>query len=259
MDSINWVQTEGKYSLHTLYGEATITEVACPASSMNVIGSPQYLPRFDHSDGDVSQAERPFDRFEDAEGWLLFGIVMEIDQPREDSSSVGRLISTLDFCQGLLPDDIHSSHFKRVELIKQILRGEPPLDTGLIPPSPTRHLDWQQQDDKYYANTDHGRAIIIETRDTRKWTSGGTAHHEPRIEHPTGIAITGPSSIDFEVSETWIINKLNELNHPVGGEADLDNLHYTLQICAKVLPEDSNPLHYLRLEWMGARIDDILL
>ncbi len=259
MDGINWVQAEGKYVLHTPYGKASITEVERPASSMNVTRSLQYLSRFDNLDGSVSQAEHLFDRFSDAEGWLLFGIVVEIDQPREDPSSVGRLISTLDFCQGLLPDDIHPSHFKRVELIKQVLQGERPLDTGLIPPSAASHLDWQQQGNEYYADTDHGGAVIIETRDTRKWSSRGTIHHEPRIEHPIGVVITGPSSIDFEVSEAWIINKLNELNHPTGGEADLDNLHYTLQICTKVLPEDSNPLHYLRLEWIEARIDDILL
>jgi hypothetical protein len=120
-------------------------------------------------------------------------------------------------------------------------------------------LDWQQIGNQFIAQTEHGRAVIVESR-VKKWGSyGGSISHTPSLELPFGVIIQGPSSVDFMAAERWIIERLHALNHPTGGELDLENLQLTLQLCKNALPSDSDPMHYLRLEWIDSEISDILL
>jgi hypothetical protein len=285
MDGINWTQVGDKYYLDTSYGRAHISEEQRDSESESIggSGSHQFIARFEGSDGSIKEAKHPFYEFEHAEGWLLFGVVMGLDQPQDDLPSERRLFDTLDLCRQMLPASTPPSHFRRLELIKQVFtrsrclkqiasevgldglrekvaRGEWSFgDAPVILPRVTEPLDWQQQDNECFVKTEYGKAVIIETRSSGKWVYSSSVSHTPCIEHSTGIVVKGSSSIDFETAERWILDKFNELDHPTGGEADLENLQFTLHICAKMLPADSDPIHFIRLRWIETRIADILL
>lgn len=265
MDGIEWSYSNGKYILNTFYGEASIFEVEerKPGSKLLAEGSHyQYSAQFNHNDGSVRKADQPFDEFEHAEGWLLFGVIMNIDQPGDDlsSESVERLISTLDLCQQFLQEEIHPSYLQRIEIIEEIIRGKQPYRRLATSVSTTEeHLDWQERGLEYSVDTRHGKAIIGETQENGVWHYSSTSSYTPRIEYVPGAVLRGYPDVDFEAAAAWVNTKLKELDYPTGGEGDLDNLTYTLQICASALPERSDPIHHLRLKWIETRISDILL
>jgi hypothetical protein len=49
-------------------------------------------------------------------------------------------------------------------------------------------------------------------------------------------------------AEAELKKRVSEFGSPYIYEALLDYLDFTLDVCAKLLPEDTDPIHYARLE-----------
>ena len=55
-------------------------------------------------------------------------------------------------------------------------------------------------------------------------------------------------------AENAIKQRLSELVHPEITEEYLDQIAFTLDICARILPDDTDPLYFSRLEVLDSYI-----
>lgn len=274
MQKLNWAIDENEYHLKTPYGVAIISEVREDIGDKTAVGARySYKARFEHTDGTTSHPKHDFFSFDEAEGWLLWGIVMEIDQPEGVELGTKKLFTTLKVCEKLLPSTNIDTHHKRIRQIKHILRGDrrqlsqntrfmKKYYTNLHKYLADFHpLNWQEQGDEYFTQLDQGRGVIKEIRNQNTWIIGRVSSYYPRIEYSQGEVFKGIEAVSFEEAEQWIKSKLFEINHalPRDDENGLEDLQTTLALCIQVLPEDTDPIHFLRLEWIENRISEILL
>jgi hypothetical protein len=276
MEKVKWTVDDNEYRLKTPYGVATIIEKRDDLEDKNAVGARySYIARLEHKDGTIesSSPEFYFTCFDHAEGWVLWGCVMEIDQPEGMELGIKRLFTSLRFSEKFLPSTNIETHLERIRMIKKILRGKR-HDLARSARFAKRNysdfhkfmeefppLDWQEQGDEYFAQVDKGRAVIEEKRNQDKWIIGRVSTYFPRIEHNEGVTFKGFEEISFEAAEQWVKAKLLEINRPPLGdfELELENLQATLALCVQVLPEDTAPIHFLRLKWIENRITEILL
>jgi hypothetical protein len=262
MYTLKWNHNENVYVLNTKFGKAVIEEIKERNDGVfiNVVSRYQYLARFEPFDGDVIYSEIPFNQFEEAESWLLYGVIFEIEQSQEEENNVERLVQTLHHSKQILPKNIHPTHLQRLELIEKILRGE--RFNNFLPqlqPETKNQLDWLMEENKYYANTPHGKGIITENKVDKKWYFGDPNRYKSVVEHPSGAIVGGYKFSNFESAESWIIQKLYELDNPTGTDTDLENLAFTIQICIGYLPIEEDLIHFIRLSWIEVRLAELLL
>jgi hypothetical protein len=274
MEKVKWTTDENEYRLKTPYGVATIIEKRDDIGDKNAVGARySYIAHFEHKDGTIERSSPKFHftSFDDAEGWILWGCVMEIDQAEGKDQGIKRLFTSLNLSEKLLPSSDIETHQKRIRVIKQLLRGNRPNIDKVIR-STKKHnaefqkymdefppLDWQEQGNEYSVQVDQGRAVIKEIRNQDKWVIGRVSTYYPRIEYRQGVVFKGLEEFSFEAAERWIKSKLFALNHPIEEDNLLEELQTTLALCMQVLPDDTNPIHFLRLQWIENRISEILL
>src|SRR5919199_1392873 len=256
MEHINWTYEGNAYATNTPYGKAVIIKRHnVPGGARVIGGSPEtYIPQLVQSSGDVEVLGQ-FDDFETAEACLL-GHLMDLDQPAGAIQNLEKLNETLALCERSLPPDSHPSHYARLHFIKQVLGGGDEAEYEATPGGPPApELNWVEQGSEYRAATTHGTAVVAETRNVpaQSHTIGRAFTYTPRLEHPSGTVIRGYTTAQFEEAEAWIQTKLLELDHPTGGEADLDNLLFTLDVCEEALPPEAEMIHYVRLDFIKVR------
>ena len=201
----------------------------------------------------------------------MWGCVMEIDQPEGKDQGIKRLITSLNLSEKLLPSTDMEMHQRRIRAIKQLLRGSRPNIDKEIRSIEKRSaefqkymnefspLEWQEQGDEYSVQVVQGRAVIKEIRNQDKWIIGRVSTYCPRIEYRPGVVFKGLEEYSFEAAERWVKSKLFAISHPIEEDNELEELQTTLALCMQVLPDDTDPIHFLRLQWIENRITDILL
>lgn len=256
-----WNFSNSTYTLETEYGKAVIVEIE---SSHEIMGGSRtiFLPRLEPIEGEQIESSQGFEDFESAEAWLIYGQLMDLD-------TTDQLLETLDYCFTLLQKDPNpESHQKRIELIKTILITQDSVEhdthvyQGKSKRSEQFHLDWDWNEDGSVSKaiTDYGQITIIEER-SKKAGRFKINHisHTAYIQHHSGIQEKSYPYFTFEDAEQWIIDRLIELDNPTGSEGDFDNLEFTLQICEKLMSEDANVMHLIRLKRISTDLGDILL
>lgn len=260
MDKLNWVYQGQQFVLEMVHGKAIIVETADQAKA-RIIGADKnkYLPRLELNDGTVrvSSHFRQFDDFETAEAFLLFHELAPLD-------SSDQLSETLQKCATLLMSfSLHPSHLQRLQFVAETLELAVPslrkiLEFSVEEPR-TMNLRWQQNGSRVSLDTHYGIATIIGKGELKTPYKVGSEGYEPSIDHSTGVKLQGPRFYSFEAAEEWILAKLRQLDNPVGGKMDVDNIIFTLEICIKLLPEDSDPIHYVRIKSFQADYSNVVL
>ena len=261
MRGLNWVYKDREYSLETDRGTAIITEIA-DSASMDVIGASdryRYAPSLKLADGVVTPSEPlpEFDDFETAESWLLFSLLAPMDSSAERSEA-------LQFCADLLAashDD--PTHLVRLNQVARIL-GLSELTVAESQEmahreSPDLSLTWEQKKGVYSTQTPFGEARIQEKKSLNRLHFGNTYQYTPRLVHETGAQLRGPEFRLFESAEEWIQSQLLLLANPVDENIDLDCISFTLDICIGRLPNNSDPLDYVRIHEIQSLVSDRLL
>lgn len=261
MDILRWEYDGQQYVLGTKYGKAIIVEVP-DETKAQVIGAAdhnKYVPRLELTDGTVRAPVRirEFDDFESAEGYLLYHELA----PLATASDLSQTVAT---CADLLAaSDSHPTHLQRLRFVAKTLElTEPSLtaNSKLDEKEPeTDELSWQQSGSRYSAATRHGTVIIIEKLGFKSRRYGGSDSYKPALDHDTGAVLRGPRFYTFEAAETWLVLALQQLDHPTGGKDDVGSVSFTLDICIKLLPEDSDPAHYVHIRRMQAEFSDLIL
>jgi hypothetical protein len=273
MEKVKWTVHENEYHLKTPYGVATIFETRGDSDSRTFGASHGFTASFEHQDGIIESSDPkiPFTSFEDAEGWVLWGCVMRIDQAAKNDEEIKRLIASLNLSEKRLSASDIDVHRQRIRLIKQFMRGKRPDITQEtrslkqyradfhkfmeeFPP-----LDWQEQENVYSVQLDAGKAVIEEVRNRSKWIIGRVSTYYPRIEDQHGNHYQGLEEFQFEMAEYQIKLMLFEIQHPIAEDHLLEELQATLTACKQALPDDTAPLHFLRLQWIEQRLNEILL
>lgn len=259
METLNWKFDGQKYSLETIYGKAIIKEVVDKTKS-RIIGADKnkYLPRLELEDGSVGKPSmfREFDDFESAESFLLYNELASF-------SSKDDLSQTLKYCADLLSrEKLNPTHLQRLNFVAKALKL-PGIKIAGIPetndPKETENIVWQEIANGYSAVTQYGTAVIIEKHGVKTRRYGSSSSYRPLIKHSTGAKLRASHFQTFQAAADWIGQTLNQLDQPRGGKIDVENVIFTLDICIKLLPEESDPIHFVRINVMGARFSDIIL
>jgi hypothetical protein len=253
MTRFTWTQSDNEYRSPAAYGVAIIIE-----------NSPGYFEARLESPSGARLAGIPeiLVDFTEIEALLHFQEA-ELELSEDSPRALETLYATLDWCTALLPPGMHPVHALRIEHIKrwysdhETYRHTASELTRNAPAS----LTWTGEGPEYTAVTPHGQAVIEELPPVRSpFRFGGASSYAARIEHPTGAALHCPANVNsFEDADRWVRETLAVLNSPVVDEPNLDALHFTLAICARVLPEDADPIYAARLEYLEMRLDDALM
>ena len=118
---------------------------------------------------------------------------------------------------------------------------------------------WQEGDGFHYAETTDGIVKVIETKRHKSRRYSISDDYYPLITHNSGAVLRGPHFRSFESAEEWLLHSFKQLDSPTGGKGDVDNLIFTLEICLRLLPEESDPINYVRLRNMQARVSETVL
>lgn len=260
MDELNWVYDGQQYVLETGHGKAIVVETPDPTKA-RVIGADKnkYIPRLELNDGKVREPShfRHFDDFETAEAYLLFHELAPLDTDDQ-------LSETLQKCVTLLTSSSSSSfHIQRLRFVAEKLNLNVPsamqrIDVKELEPRKL-NLNWQRSEVLFFTDTPYGMATISEKLGTKNRYERGANGYETSIIDSTGVKLQGPRFYTFEAAEEWILAKLRELDHPVGGKMDVENIIFTLEICIKLLPEDGDPSHYWRIKSFQGDYSNIVL
>ncbi len=179
------------------------------------------------------------------------------------------LIKSLDYSKKYLPDEPKKNYPKQIKAIKQLLKGKWSYlnhiqkDINLTYSKLSKHfnivLDWEQINDEYFVQVNSKKAIIKEEPNRNLWIIGRVANYYLRIEDEQGKVINRWECTNFADAEHWVKAKSYEEKSALTEDELRETLQQTLDACLEALPEKANPIHYLRLEWIKGRIDEILL
>jgi hypothetical protein len=252
MRDLPWTEAEeNKYVAEMPCGRAII-EPFTPG-----VDDGRYIVQLELPSGEVIYRNtRETGDFEEVQGlaWVMLPL---LDQVEGDLSECGRVVETLNLCQQYISRETDSIHWLRVEYIKEWLAREYTGETYKIlkvqlPEYPPVEFNWLEDGHEYHIGTPYGRAIILETR--MKGFVSGSIRHKAQIVHHTGAVLDCYSWVDFMEAEHAIKHRLDEIVFPDIFEEFLDYIHFTLDICARLLPEDSDPIHDSRLASLGTLI-----
>lgn len=272
MDKVIWTVDDNHFRLTTPYGVATIVEQREDFEDKFAVGARySYTAYFKHKDGTIesSRPEFHFLSFDEAEGWVLWSRVMDIDLVEGTELRIKRLFASLNLSRKFLPGNEIDIHQKRIRVIKQLLRRNCPdidQDPHLVKDKVADHrkfmeefppLVWHEEENEYSVELDQGRAVIKEVRNQNKWIVGRVSTFYPRIEYQ-GEVFNGLEALSFEEAERWIKSRTFAMNHPDNEATQRAKIQETLALCIRALPDDTNPLHYLRLQYVKDRMAEIL-
>ncbi len=196
--------------------------------------------------------------------WVLF-VVVDLEQQGDRAIAQKRMLDTIDYCQSFLPESIHPSHIQRLNYLREWVVSGRNQENELRQVSAAQHssysLNWTERDsDTYTAEMPHGQAILHEGRSKKSFTFGASSTYTILIQHMTGAIYKSLQTfIDFVDAENWLRETLQKLDDPRIAEYNLDNIHFTLDICKHTLPSALEPLHAERLEYLNMLLDDALL
>jgi len=246
LELIHWVESDQGCRAELQYGSVIIAPTV-PANPYQ-----PYTARIETRSGKVV-ATGEYD-FENCKVWAAVNLPL-LDEVSGNLAECGNVLDTLALCQPLLSTDTDSVHWMRIEHIKAWIAHETKRVYTAIPILLSRRsyeaLHWIDQGMTFIADTPHGQAVIEQIRDTHIL---GQITHKARIRHHTGAELDVYSGPDFMEAEAAIKTQLMALDEPHLNEADLDILHFTLDICKRLLPSDSDPIHYARLDALGLAI-----
>jgi hypothetical protein len=192
---------------------------------------------------------------EGCKSWASVNLPL-MDEVSGAFNDCGKVVETLDMCQHLLSTETDAVHWLRIEHIKAWMAehtDQPYVAADIpLPKSSYDRLNWAGQGTESVADTPHGRAVIQEIREEGGIGSG--IRHKARIMHRSGAELDCYSWPDFGEAKAAIRKQLNAMDKPDICESHLDIVHFTLDICKRILPADADPIHYARLGMLGTRI-----
>jgi len=124
-------------------------------------------------------------------------------------------------------------------------------------------FDWHIENNQYQAEVPpHGKALIFEetVNPQSRFLLGYTTNYGIQIKDPTGITMSdiyAPLK-DFNNAEERLRTVLNELENPFVDESYLVHLSFTLQICQRLLPPDTDLMQYVRLGYIENYLGEVL-
>jgi hypothetical protein len=237
---INWAQVGNQYIAELEHGSVVISPCYPPNHER------PYGVQIKTASGEIVAVEA-FD-LEACKSWDQVNLPL-MDQQSNKLYHCGNVVETLEICQGLLSPETDGEHWLRIEHIKEWIGeyiGQPYEIAALsLPQNSPNVLNWVEEGTKFYMDTPDGRLVIRETRDKR--VVGGGIRHVAQIIHRSGAVLDCGSFIDFLDAETALKTQVAALSSPHIGEAHLDCVAFTLDICARLLPEYTDSIHYARL------------
>lgn len=240
MKTLHWVESGNGYVANLQHGRVVIAPTDPPNPHR------PYTVYIETASGEVVSTDS-FD-LESCKAWASANLTV-MDRGSGVYGNFGNAFETLELCQQLLHKDTDTGHWLRIEHVKQWVAEDSGQTYQVVdiplPDHPPYELNWIEDGTTFYADTPHGRAVIEEVRP--KYTIGGI-RHEAKIVHHSGTVMPCHSWVDFMDAETAIRESLTKLDLPHVAEWLLDCLDFTLDVCLRILPDETDPIHYVRLE-----------
>ncbi|MCC7449076.1 MAG: hypothetical protein IT324_16780 [Anaerolineae bacterium] len=240
MKTLRWVESGDGYVAKLQHGRVVITPTDPPNSHR------PFTVRIETASGEVVSADS-FD-LAGCKAWVFANLTL-MDRSSGEYGDFGNVFETLELCQHLLHKDTDASHWLRIEHIKQGVAEDSSQTYQIIdislPNHPPSELNWVEDGTTFYADTPHGRAVIEEGR-PQHMIDG--IRHAASIVHHSGAVMPCHSWVDFMGADAAIKENLTKLDLPYIAEWLLDCLDFTLDFCQRILPEKTDPIHYVRLE-----------
>jgi hypothetical protein len=248
MPNIDWQFNQNAYTTSLSHWRAVIKQRAANTFAASI----------ETPDGEVLQTlDQPVD-FETAESCILW-MMVDIEQTLDKEHPFQQMFATLDLCAARLSAQEHSTHQQRLGYIRQWVATRKTREEGLTrerqaqAPQQILPLDWQALNTtEWFVDTRHGRAIIREERPDDIISRYAPAiTHTAWIEDSSGAVYRWSTrSIDFLVADAWIQETLQQLDDPGIAEVFLGNLIFTLDICARLLADEADPMHLARVQYI---------
>jgi len=250
---LNWNRTDTEHVIVLQHGKAVIREDETSEGKV-------YKPHIEDNHGNIVVRFDPgFDDFERADTFVSVNLI-ELDRNNTDEATFReKLVSALDACIGLLPQAERAFHRRRLENIQRWLLRQPANRDSIDAPSTDWDnyvFNWQQDGSSFHCDTPpHGKAII--TEHSRAQTS---ARYSIEIEDSIGIILKDyyTPSVDFQSVEARLREILSELEQPFVDEVYLDQITFTLQICQRLLPKETDLMQMVRLQYIEGYLGEVL-
>lgn len=257
-DRLNWKYEPGQYAIEFAQGKAVIRESDSGSTK-------SYLPSILDLNGNVLASFPHGLEFETAENFIQANLI-EVDKSEDDKSIFHqKLASTLDMSIAFFTGDHRLYHRVRLENIKRWFLGQRRYSDMIQPTTYEwgKHIfEWQQTHNRYTAQTLHGKAVIIETEPVQlsKFSVGKTSRFNLQIEDETGSILNDyfVPEIDFLSAEQRMRTVLSDLESPLVDEAYLYCISFTLQICQHLLPNDTDLMQFVRLQFIDTYLNEVL-
>ncbi len=257
---LNWDSVENSHIIILQQGKAVITEKQQGAKTI-------YLPHVEDKQGNIIASFEPgFEDFETADGFIDANLI-ELDRIGVDQAEFQRkLTATLDYSISLLIEPNRVFHRKRLDSIKSWLTNQPAnYNTDDLPQTNWKNyiFDWHIENNQYQVEVPpHGKALIVEetVNPQSRFLLGYTTNYGIQIKDPTGITMSdiyAPLK-DFNNAEERLRTVLNELENPFVDESYLEHLSFTLQICQRLLPPNTDLMEYVRLQFIETYLGEVL-
>ena len=259
MNNFNWQYDNNQYTANFESGKAIITEKKYRAVTI-------YNAEIQSLAGETITQISGLDEFETVEHWVGANLIV-LDQMNSDDEFRKRLIETLNLCLSRLTDTNRQFHHARIANLKRWMLNEEQIPHQLPTTDwKTWAFDWQNIQDRFEANTTHGKAIIIETKPKQKsrFQIGVASRYKVQIEDEAGAIWSDtylPSflpSLDFLHAEARLRDVLAELEEPYINEVYLEIINFTLAICKQKLPSDTNIMHFVRINYLENYLGEVL-
>jgi hypothetical protein len=255
-----WTQLEGEHIIVLPQGRAVIRQ------EVNG-GITRYNAHIEDNAGNII-TKQGYSRkdFESANDYIRANLI-ELDRVDVDEAAFHqKLAATLDKCIDLFdPAQIsHIFHRLRLENIKRwFLNQNPLVDLTDVPKKDWTDytFNWQEQDDLYQCETLHGKVKISKPLPETKNIFGAPVSTAPgiQIEHETGVTLRDYWPLpDFPSAEARLREILTELEQPYVDESYVEHLTFTLQICLRLLPQDADPMDFVRIEYIDTHLGTVL-
>ena len=250
MDLMPWVEVSpDSYVAEMGYGRAIVQSRVHPDNTQ------LYAVRLELPDGSVV-----FDREEvnpDLEHclWAAFYKLPYLDQVEGYLKDCGLVFETLDWCEQALANEVDVIHKRRIESIKQWVSSHNMQPYELIdfplPAQPSGAFEWTADGSEYHSDTPFGEAII-----SQNWDTGGTDRvwYQAHIMHPTGAALDCGRWRNFLEAEHALKRALAELGDPGNNAEALYCIDFTFDVCSRLLPPETEPIHLARLSALNKRL-----
>jgi hypothetical protein len=250
MKEINWLKVGDGYVAQFPYGKLTILPIF-------PVDLTRYVVRIESAAGKVITSSE-FD-LEGCKTWAAVNLPL-LDGVSGEFGDCGKVQETLARCQQLLFSELDAVYWLWIDIIKAWMAariGQPYTIKGMPRPRySTDKLDWIEQDTEFVAETTYGRAIIRENRQVG--VIGGGSRYAASIVHRSGASLDCFVWLDFVDAEQSIRKQLSAISKPSIDKEQLDTIRFTFDICQRVLPVETDPIHFARLQMLETRLQRAL-